>query len=314
MDQPPKLPSERRLSSAILGGAFLGLLMAFFGFLPQSSADQPLPIWVWRTVGAGGVVLALCTLPAKSGKPWSRVLVMTGLGLTILPLGLLFVVSLLQGRINLFTLLLGFGVLACGKGIAFYNSPEIRALFGGPAAPPVAAPAPPSGCPKCKASLAGTPTYCPSCGFPVRGTPMRFRWVWTLFILAAVAIVANQSGKKAKALPASGSEIVEDSEISVGPHSVYWTEVEPLVRGEAVLRVTAKDTPVGMNLAVIGNGGVTPEIDKHARGTQIAVGPAKQVEQVFPVEAKQTYAAFVINETEEHTKVRLKITLRWGTK
>ena len=311
MEQLPKLPAERRLSSAILGGAFLGLLMAALGFLPQQGSDQPLPIWVYRAAGWGGVVLALCTLPARSGKNWARLLSMTGLALTIVPLGLLLVYSLLGGRFNPFTLLLGFGMLACGKGIAFYNSPEIRALFGGPPAPPAALPVSPPVCPKCHAVLSGMPTYCSSCGFPVRGTPMRFRWVWTLFIIAAVAVTVSQS-RKQPGLPASGSEIVDDDEITVGPHSVYWTEVEPMARGEAVFRVTVRETPVGMNLALIGNDGVTKEIDEHVRGTQIAVDPGKPSEKAFPVEARRKYAVFVINETDERAKAHIKVTLRWG--
>jgi len=143
---------------------------------------------------------------------------------------------------------------------------------------------------------------------------MRFRWVWTMVIFGAVALALSQSGaKKLKPLPASGSEIVDDNEITVGPHSVYWTEVEPIARGEAVLRVTTKEMPVGMNFAMIGDDGVTKEIDEHVRGTQTDVDPGKHREKVFPVEAKRKYAAFVINETDERAKARIKVTLRWGT-
>jgi hypothetical protein len=124
------LPPERRLSSATLGGIFLGFIMMMFGFLPQAGSEQPLPIWVWRTVAWGGVLLAACTIPAKvSRRDWARKSAIAGLGLTIVPLGLLVTFSVMAGRVNPFTLLLGFGVMGCVKGILFYSSSEIKSCF-----------------------------------------------------------------------------------------------------------------------------------------------------------------------------------------
>lgn len=306
------MPSERRLSSAILGGAFLGLIMAFFGFLPQAGPDQPLPIWVWRTVGGGGVLLAVCTLPAKSGKEWARRLAMAGLGLTIVPLVLLIAFSVIGGRFNPFLVLLAFGVLACCKGIAFYNSPEIKACFGGPPVPLVAPVTPPA-CPKCKVALSGTPTYCPACGFPVRGTPMRFRWVWTLLIFIVVPFFMNRSAANKAKVAESGVQTVVDTEITIEADSTYWAAVEPSMRAEVVLRVTAKETPIGINFGPVGADGFTPKLDELMRDTQTEVDPGKRIERVFPVEAKRKYAAFVINETDMPAKAQIKMTLRWGT-
>jgi hypothetical protein len=131
------LPPERRLSSALLGGIFLGFILMFFGFLPQAGSQQPLPIWVWRTVGWDGALLMISTIPATvSRREWTRLAAIAGLGLTMVPIGLVLVYSLMGGRISPFTLLLLFGVIGCGKGIAFYCSPEIRSCFAPRAAAP----------------------------------------------------------------------------------------------------------------------------------------------------------------------------------
>ena len=54
---------------------------------------------------------------------------MAGLAITTVPFCMILWFSVLQARWNPFTLLLGLGILACGKGIRFYNSPEIRKLY-----------------------------------------------------------------------------------------------------------------------------------------------------------------------------------------
>ena len=124
------IPPERRVRSAVLGGVFLGFIMMMFGFLPQPGSNQPLPIWIWRTVAWGGAALAACTLPAAiARREWTRWAAIAGMGLTTAPLGLLVTFSLLQGRINPFTVLLGAGVIGCVKGVMFYLSPEIRECF-----------------------------------------------------------------------------------------------------------------------------------------------------------------------------------------
>lgn len=121
---------QRRLASITLGGMFLGVLMILFGLLPQAGSQQPLPIWVWRTLAGGG----LCLLATAAAARWSRangarVAAMAGLALTMIPLGLLVIFSALSGRFNPFTLLLALGILGCGKGILAYRSPEIQGLF-----------------------------------------------------------------------------------------------------------------------------------------------------------------------------------------
>src|SRR5262245_60973792 len=114
---------------------FLGLLMFGFGALPQE--PQPIPIWVWRTLSVVGVVLALSAAAAKYSRAnLARILAMFGLAATAGALGILLVYSVLQRRFNPFTLLLAGGAAACVKGILFYGSDEIKALFGVRPPPP----------------------------------------------------------------------------------------------------------------------------------------------------------------------------------
>ena len=125
-----QLPPERRLSSITLGGMFLGLMMAWFGFLPQEGSPQPLPIWAWRTLGGTGLFLTATAIAAQwIRSEWARKAAIAGLLATNVPLALILALSLMSGRFNPFTLLLGLGIVACGKGISFYNSDEIRSLY-----------------------------------------------------------------------------------------------------------------------------------------------------------------------------------------
>ena len=124
-----ELSAERRLSSNVLGAVFLGVLMCSIGFMAQGE-QQPVPVIVWRALGVAGAVLALGTLPvARIRRDWARRSAGASLLVCAAGLALLLGYSVWQGRFNPFTFLLAMGVVGCGRGILFYRSFEIRALF-----------------------------------------------------------------------------------------------------------------------------------------------------------------------------------------
>jgi len=170
----------------------------------------------------------------------------------------------------------------------------------------------PLGCPKCKSLLPEDAQACKHCGQPLQGSKVvrRTALVCLAMIVAAAAACAV---KHASSLPPAGELTTPEEEILVKPHSTYWKQLNPITKGDLTHVVTAGEVPVGINVSPLTTSGLTEELNDKMMASQTAVAAGKQGQVKQSVEAGQMYAVYIINETDQPAKVKLKTTLRWGT-
>jgi hypothetical protein len=170
-------------------------------------------------------------------------------------------------------------------------------------------------CPKCKITLREGPPFCPQCGMALRGRRLHLRMAMgCLLMLVGPASVffLNYSAKDRSAPPGKGEIKVSSTEITVQPHTTYYSLMQPIRTGELVFRVEARDVPVGINAGPVGEDGFTPALDEKMREEPVDLAAGEKGEVTHPVVGGNKYGVFVINEGDKPAKAQITMLYRWG--
>jgi hypothetical protein len=170
-------------------------------------------------------------------------------------------------------------------------------------------------CPKCKVILPDGPQFCPDCGTPLWGKKLKLRTLGgcLMMLLGPVSIFfVNRYQRNQHSLPEAGELTAAATEVTVQPHTTWYSLMQPVKAGELVFDVECRDVPVGINISPVGEDGFTPALDEKMRDGQKEIDAGQKARISLPIQAQKKYAVFVINETDKPAKASIRTTLRWG--
>jgi len=166
-------------------------------------------------------------------------------------------------------------------------------------------------CPKCKSPQTPVPKFCANCGTQLqglKGSKIFLKFFAMILIPIGISYALNSRSRTPGAsIPDKIKSQEED--ITVLPHTSYWGVSQPRLTGKLWFRVEAREIDLGMNVAPIGDDGVTQKIDELIRDSQLDVDAGSAREMTLPVEAGKKYAYFVVNESDKPAKSH--IVLSW---
>jgi len=110
--------------------------------------------------------------------------------------------------------------------------------------------------------------------------------------------------------PAPASFTPQTTEVTIEPHSTWWSMFQPSCNGELTFTLEAGENEVGMNASPVGEDGFTAELDSKMRDSQIEVPPGKKNEMKVAVTAQRRYAIYVINETDVRANAKSTVLIR----
>lgn len=124
------LEIRRQVFTYCGGWVFLGFLTAVVGF--KAEEPQPVPLWVWRALGVGGLLMMVACAGVAWRAEWGRMSMIAALAILGTGYCALFAYGVIQGRFNPFLALLGGGIWGCGQGTVFFSSARLREYFRTP--------------------------------------------------------------------------------------------------------------------------------------------------------------------------------------